>query len=555
MTSIIAAETAALTIARFAIFFSCRKHLLRIFYSDLHSPLSPLSNSVPGTPDATITIKRHKNIDFEETIQLDSLPLPSTTHSPKSPKFPLNNTTYLHAAVSRIMFSWCFTESCMMFFLLMLQEFGVFSASTRLLNWKFSLFFILLCILVIIPFAISLLLTIGNLDRRAFQRPMVRVRAFLSLIPVIIYLFALSHIPLPAALASSDTATIALSRLIVLGTIILGLLSGFGAISNSWRFLPFISQPQGVPSENELDAAQYALTGIRNDLRLRREEAARREGSSACAETTSWFSRVGSSFRGGDSLNQELEALQVLEHDMTLNLETLRELRSIAQYSQTLKGRIINFGRRIFAVYCMIRIGSSIYNVFFRPSQRSSSTKSYPDLITNLLSYLFSLRNQHMSSPPPGSGIDVNADPGDTEPKVNDYDYEDLASKLARQLSLILVGIIILSSIRVVLRGVTRVLRVSSRTLAASLMLLVLAQIMGIYLLSTIVQMRASFPPPPTVITPSTPEVPSTTVTTTTNLFSTIPAYEVFGSLFDWTLLISAGASLLINYVRWGVET
>ena len=55
---------------------------------------------------------------------------------------------------------------------------------------------------------------------------------------------------------------------------------------------------------------------------------------------------------------QELQALQVLEHDMTLNLESLRELRNAAQYSRTLKGRIIHFGQRIFAIYCMIRIGS-----------------------------------------------------------------------------------------------------------------------------------------------------------------------------------------------------
>ena len=89
-------------------------------------------------------------------------------------------------------------------------------------------------------------LSLFYLDHRAFQRPIVRARVFLSLVPVIIYLFALSHIPLPAALASSDTTTIALSRLIVLGTIILGLLSGFGAISSSWQFLPFISQSRYV---------------------------------------------------------------------------------------------------------------------------------------------------------------------------------------------------------------------------------------------------------------------------------------------------------------------
>jgi hypothetical protein len=65
-----------------------------------------------------------------------------------------------------------------------------------------------------------------------------------SLVPVVLYLFALSYIPLPEALSSSDIMTAALSRLIVLGTIILGLLSGFGAISSSWQYLPFLSRAQ-----------------------------------------------------------------------------------------------------------------------------------------------------------------------------------------------------------------------------------------------------------------------------------------------------------------------
>ena len=58
-----------------------------------------------------------------------------------------------------------------------------------------------------------------------------------------------------------------------------------------------------------------------------------------------------------------------------------------------------------------------------------------------------------------------------------EFKTEDIAS-FARQLSLILVGIIILSSIRMVLRGATRALHITSRNLAASLMLLSLAQIM-----------------------------------------------------------------------------
>ena len=93
----------------------------------------------------------------------------------------------------------------------------------------------------------------------------------------------------------------------------------------------------------------------------------------------------------------------------------------------------------------------------FRSSQPSSTTKSYPDLITNLISYLLSLRISNISSSPATIDVNTDLDAGHEFNFKSDYDYEGLASKLARQLSLILVGIIILSSIRVVLRGVTRV--------------------------------------------------------------------------------------------------
>ena len=85
----------------------------------------------------------------------------------------------------------------------------------------------------------------------------------------------------------------------------------------------------------------------------------------------------------------------------------------------------------------------------------------------------------------------------------------------------------------------------------------------GIYLLSTIVQLRSSFPPPtPTPILDSSATTPTTsdsglttttttTITPTTNLFSTIPAFEVFGSLFDWSFLVAAAGTVV---GRWSFE-
>jgi hypothetical protein len=76
-----------------------------------------------------------------------------------------------------------------------------------------------------------------------------------------------------------------------------------------------------------------------------------------------------------------------------------------------------------------------------------------------------------------------------------------------------------------------------------------------IYLLSTIVQLRASFPPAPAPSAPSPGdggmEGGGGGADEAVNLFSTIPAFTVFGPLFDWTFLLAASASLV---VRWAAH-
>jgi hypothetical protein len=60
----------------------------------------------------------------------------------------------------------------------------------------------------------------------------------------------------------------------------------------------------------------------------------------------------------------------------------------------------------------------------------------------------------------------------------------------------------------------------------------------GIYLLATIVQLRTSFPPPPA----------DQQGDDDFNVFSTVPEFQVFGSLFDWSFVLSAFGS---GAMRW----
>ncbi|KAJ7060724.1 G protein-coupled receptor 89 [Mycena amicta] len=490
-------ETAALVVLRAAIFFSCRKYILSSVYANLQQESLPSNDYIP----------------LQE-------PLPSPITQSERDK-PLRKTKTEAGDV----FAGCFMESCMLCVLLMMQALDVFSPRARLLNWRVSLFILLTLVLVCIPFLLSLLLTLSA-DSDARPRTTVPRLAF-STFSVGIYLLLLSLTPLPAP--APDYTTAALSRLIVLGTAILGLLAGFGAASSVWMYFP-LGETLTPPTEHELVSAQESLSAIRDDMERKREEGRRRAEEAAASQTGgTWLSRVMPSFRG-DEDTQVLAGLSALEHQMTLRVDALRQRRLAAMYARTWYGRFSTLCGRFFALYCAFRIISTTMT-FFLPSlflstpTNSSGTTAIKssldiDLATRILTTLL----------PPLA------------------DNPHLATRLARHGSLLLAGVIILLSMRRVVRGVTRALRVTSRSLGAAMMVLVLAWVMSVYLLATIVQLRASFPPPSTP-TPDAGDPDTDAEAATTNLFSTIPPFAIFGSLFDGAFLFAAGGAIVGRWV------
>ncbi|EKM52448.1 uncharacterized protein PHACADRAFT_164382 [Phanerochaete carnosa HHB-10118-sp] len=486
-------ETAVLFALRAAIFLSARRYLLRSLYHDLQG-LS--AETEPLNPVA------------QDDVELDTLPTPSTAGLAPKEHALVPRKRALHSTISRAIFALCFSESLTLFILLMCQALDVFHSRTRLLNWQISLCTLLASIVLFIPFSYSLVLS-------------YRSASGLYAVPIGVFLFLLSFIPVPAGAASHGIVATVLARLTAAGTVILGALSGFGAIDNACRYLPWFSRKGKAPSGEDILVAEEGLSRVRNDLIERRHSIERMQSEQPKADA-SWFSKVTSSLSGSSDISsatQELAGLEALEYHMARNLEALKEQQRKAEYSQTVSGRLINWGGCFFAMYCVYRIIVAIFNLVLprRPRASPSDTgRRTTDVITVCLAYLLSLI--------PAVHVDA-----------------DGIAMLARQISLALVGVIILSSIRMVLRGVARALRVTSRNLGASLMLLMLAQLMGIYLLTTLIQLRTSFPPPP-----SHPDTEADVGVV--NLFSTLPEHQVFGALFDSSLLIMAGVSAV---VRW----
>ncbi|KAF8841059.1 hypothetical protein BDN67DRAFT_1002595 [Paxillus ammoniavirescens] len=433
----------------------------------------------------------------------DSLPQSATALNPSS-------TKSWHSALAQSSFSICFTECCVLFAMLMGQGFNLLDPYARLYSWRASLLLLLSTIIIIIPASFCMILTY-----RSETPSLLNIRAITFLLPVLLFVFALSFIPLPADFMSHNPLTSTTARLVVLGTTILGILSGFGAVNGAWGTF---ARKASIPSASSIASAETALERVKSDLCQRARDLEEYVAPKHQADG-SWLSRV--TFKRDlhqGSLQQEVIGLQALESQMTTRVAVLKRNRENVEFAESFRGRILS---RTWAVYCVCRVCSSVINLLSPPSSTNESSSSYGDIIAHVFAYLLSLLPFH----DPASGnlsIDVPS--------------------LSRQISLALVGVIILSSVRVVLKGVTKAFRITSRNISASLMLLLLAQLMGIYLLSTLVQLRTMFPP--SQPSPSGTDGSSDDL----NLFSTLPQYSLFGGLFDWSFLLGATGCAL---ARW----
>lgn len=406
--------------------------------------------------------------------------------------------------------------------MLMCQGLDWLEPSIRLLSWRIALFLLLFTILLLVPISFSLILTYrpGFVQSRALP-----IRIAFALAPVALFVFALSYIPLPAELLFRNPLTAVTARLVTLGTTVLGLLSGLGAVSGAWGI---INWSRSIPSASSIASAENALERVKNDLRDRSRDLDD-YASSKPQPDGSWLSRMSFKRNGQqNSMQQEVIGLQALEEQMSLRVVALKRNRIAAEYAESFTGKTITWS---WAVYCVCRVCSSAFNILSPTvSNTSPSSASYGDIVAHILAWLFSF-------------LPLSATGDEGKPQF------DIPS-LSKQISLSLVGVIILCSLRLVLRGVTRAFHVTSRKTSASLMLLTLAQLMGIYLLSTLVQLRTTFPPAVSTVVEDAEDPSDDSM----NLFATLPEYSLFGGLFDWSFLIGAAGCAFARWARRSFE-
>ncbi len=262
-----------------------------------------------------------------------------------------------------------------------------------------------------------------------------------------------------------------IGRLGVLGVTILAILSGFGAVNSPYTSLFFfirkINDDDIRILENKLLQNIDIIFGKKHKLEVSRrnlEKSRSNKESNQGSFVSRFISNVSSSFGLQEdaikALESEIAVLEQINKELFQELDDYQVERERLLLAKTWKGQYSNALGYIFSLYCIWKIFSTTFNLIF------SRTTGRTDPIThgiNVAVHYF------------GINIDIEL--------------------WSQQMSFVLVGILVLVSIRGLLLQCMKVFRVLSRSISSSVVLLILTEIMGMYFLSTILLMRMNVPP------------------------------------------------------------
>ncbi|WOO81159.1 Golgi pH regulator [Vanrija pseudolonga] len=484
--------------------------------------------------------------------------------------------------VARIVFSLAFAESMNIVTLVVFHALGFLHAHARQVNFSVSLHILLGIILLVVPLVQCLLLTYRSRDSTSASTKSSSLpftsRLLISLIPFALYVFLFTRIPpyitavapreianvnatIPADEASNGTVAgigealvewstsgpegwegggwlaSSLGRVVVLGIVVIAGLSGVGAIVTAWDYLEQ-ARGAGRPPVTDADVlqAERSLYRIRHDIVAKREDIARvSSGGSAEAASGGWMTRA-------NSLRSELQGLQLMESDVMRSLSSLKARNKRQGFRHTIRGAVYNILGYVFALYCAARLAMCLISIFVAPLSTSripesgASHKGSGNTNGDWISFAVALGLAHL---PFGHGVDVAA--------------------WSRAISLLMTGLLILSSLAMVLRWLSRMLRLTSKSVGAGFLLLTLGQLFATYTISLLVQLRSSIPPAP--LTDGDPfnsgagngTAIDTGGATDDSLLRSLPDFRVFGRLFDAVFLFAAIGAGLYRYIAMKV--
>ncbi|KAM9802911.1 Golgi pH regulator isoform 2-T2 [Syngnathus typhle] len=362
--------------------------------------------------------------------------------------------------VVQVVFSVTFAFSCTMFELIIFEILGALSSSSRYFHWKLNLYVILLVLIFVVPFYIGYFV-VSNIRLLHRQRLLFACMVWFTFM----YFFWKLGDPFPILSPKHGILSIEqlISRVGVIGVTLMALLSGFGAVNCPYTYMSYflrnVTDSDILALERRLLQTMDMIVSKKKRIAMTRRQMYQR-GEDQNKQTGLWgmIKSVTSPQTDLSLIQQEVDALEELSRQLFLETVDLQATKERIEYSKTFQGKYFNFLGYFFSIYCVWKIFMATINIVFDRVGKTDPVTRGIEITVNYLGIQFDVKfwSQHIS--------------------------------------FILVGIIIVTSIRGLLITLTKFFYAISSSKSSNVIVLVLAQIMGMYFVSSVLLMRMSMP-------------------------------------------------------------
>nr|CAD7261094.1 unnamed protein product [Timema shepardi] len=371
----------------------------------------------------------------------------------------------VHHTLIQLIFSVTFSLSCTMFELIIFEILGVLDSRSRYFHWNLGLYLMLFMVIVIIPFYIGYYI-LSNL--RFVQTQLIRPLTILIWL-VYIYLFWKLGDPFPILSPKQGLLSIeqGISRIGVIGVTVMALLSGFGAVNYPYTSMAYFMRPVTLSDlqsiEKRLMQTMDMILVKKKRITLAKKGSVVNDSQNSPKQSGIWgMLRTVTTSTSGENvwqLQQEVAALEELSRQLFLEAHDMHNMAERLAWSSTLQGRYFNFLGYFFSLYCTWKIFISTINIVFDRVGKKDPVTRGMEIAVHWV------------------GIDMDV------------------TFWSQHISFFLVGCIVLTSIRGLLLTLTKFFYAISSSKSSNIIVLVLAQIMGMYFVSSVLLMRMNMPP------------------------------------------------------------
>lgn len=201
-------------------------------------------------------------------------------------------------------------------------------------------------------------------------------------------------LPLPTSSSIFSTST-ALEIVGFVGVAVMAVLSGFGAVSAPYTVF-FVSER--TVTRGEIERLEESVNTTNELIQTKQNQLKQHNANNSTTNDESgggFFSRIFGSNSESQELETELYSLKKMQTSLSKDLEQARTLFDSQQAKTTFWGQIINKAYIGFSIYCIYRLFNVLILRYFSSTSSSASAASDPLAITlahvahTLYPYLF----------------------------------------------------------------------------------------------------------------------------------------------------------------------